>query len=90
ALLRIAPDEDATLYRAVGCERCGFQGYRGRFAMMEMLKFDDTLDEMVARRATLREMNAYAERQGFVPMAADGMRRVREGVTTIEEVSRVV
>ena len=89
-LLRIAPDEDATLYRAVGCERCGFQGYRGRFAMMEMLKFDDTLDEMVARRATLREMNAYAERQGFVPMAADGMRRVREGVTTIEEVSRVV
>jgi type II secretory ATPase GspE/PulE/Tfp pilus assembly ATPase PilB-like protein len=42
------------LYRAAGCDSCDFQGYRGRFAIMELLRFDDDIDELVARRAALR------------------------------------
>ncbi|MFZ5657482.1 MAG: GspE/PulE family protein [Pseudomonadota bacterium] len=89
-LLRSVPGEPVTLYRAVGCERCGFQGYKGRFALMELMRFDEGMDDLVARRATLRELNAHALAQGFEPMAEDGLRRVREGITTIEEVSRVI
>src|SRR6185436_1531655 len=50
-LLRIAAAETAALFRAVGCEQCDYQGYRGRGAILEILKIDGGLDELIARRA---------------------------------------
>ena len=44
------------LYRATGCERCDFQGYRGRIAIMELLRIDMGIDELIARRATTHEI----------------------------------
>lgn len=79
-----------TLYRASGCEHCEYQGYRGRQAIMELLRLDADLDELVARRATMREMKRAALDKGFRSLAEDGLRRVREGSTSIEEVGRVV
>jgi type II secretory ATPase GspE/PulE/Tfp pilus assembly ATPase PilB-like protein len=79
-----------TLYRPVGCPRCDNQGYRGRTAIMELLKMDADIDELIARRATGREVRNLAQAKGFRPLAEDGLRRVIEGVTSIEEVSRVV
>ena len=81
-----------TVYRAHhgGCEACGFQGYKGRLAIMELLRMDSMLDELITRNATLGELTAHAMAHGFVPMAEDGLRRVLEGVTTVEEVGRVV
>ena len=78
------------LYRAVGCEACEYQGYRGRQALMEILRMDDELDELVARRATLRELGAAALRKGFRPLADDGLRRVLDGTTSLDELARVV
>ena len=78
------------IYRAVGCEHCEYQGYRGRLALMELLKFDADLDELIARRATTREMKMAAAERGFISLADDGVRRVREGITTLDEVARVV
>ncbi|MYN07909.1 GspE/PulE family protein [Pseudoduganella aquatica] len=83
-------DTPATLYRAVGCERCAHQGYKGRLAIMELLKMNAELDELVARRASARELRKAAHAAGFKTLVDDGMRRVLEGVTTLEEVSRVV
>jgi general secretion pathway protein E/type IV pilus assembly protein PilB len=83
-------DSRATLYRAVGCERCAHQGYKGRLAIMELLKMNAELDELVARRASARELRKAAHAAGFKTLVDDGMRRVLEGVTTLEEVSRVV
>ena len=57
---------------------------------MEILKFDFELDELIARRATVREMLALAHEKGFIPLAEDGVRRVLDGSTTLEEVARVV
>ena len=57
---------------------------------MEILAVDSGLDELIARRATLRELREYALANGFHEMASDGLRRIREGITTWEEVSRVV
>ena len=90
-LLGLADDAPPpTLYRASGCEHCEYQGYRGRQAIMELLRMDADLDELVARRATNREIKQAALAKGFRTLAEDGLRRVREGSTSLEEVGRVV
>jgi general secretion pathway protein E/type IV pilus assembly protein PilB len=78
------------LYRAAGCDHCDFQGYRGRLAIMEVLRLDGELDELIARRATTREIRNAALAKGFRTLAEDGLRRVLDGSTSIEEVARVV
>ena len=90
-LLGLADDAPPpTLYRASGCEHCEYQGYRGRQAIMELLRMDADLDELVARRATNREIKQAALAKGFRTLAEDGLRRVREGSTSLEEIGRVV
>jgi general secretion pathway protein E/type IV pilus assembly protein PilB len=78
------------LYRPAGCEHCDFQGYRGRMAIMEVLRLDEELDELIARRATAREIRKAALTKGFRTLAEDGLRRVLDGSTAIEEVARVI
>lgn len=90
-LLGLAADAPApTLYRASGCEHCEYQGYRGRQAIMELLRLDADLDELIARRATMRDIKQAALAKGFRSLSEDGLRRVREGTTSLEEIGRVV
>ena len=90
-LLGLQPDDaPVSICRAVGCERCAHQGYKGRLAIMEILKMNAELDELTARRASLRELKSAARAAGFHALVDDGMRRVKEGITTLEEVARVV
>ena len=84
------PDLRPIIFRPCGCERCDFQGYRGRLAIMEILCMNADLDELIARRSTAREIRQRAERQGFIPLADDGLRRVLDGSTSLEELARVV
>jgi type II secretory ATPase GspE/PulE/Tfp pilus assembly ATPase PilB-like protein len=51
---------------------------------------DSTLDDLISRRASLHEIRTLALAKGFQPLAVDGLRRVRDGSTSIEEVGRVV
>ncbi len=78
------------IFRPCGCERCDFQGYRGRLAIMEILRLNSDLDELIARRCTAREIRHLADRQGFIPLAEDGLRRVLDGSTSLEELGRIV
>ena len=78
------------IHRPKGCPRCDFQGYLGRLAIMEVLRLDGDLDELVARRATTREIRQAALHKGFRTLADDGCRRVLEGETSLDELSRVV
>ena len=78
------------IFRPEGCECCDFQGYRGRFAIMEVLRINAELDERIARRASAQEIRQLAQQQGFVCLADDGLRRVLDGATSIEELGRVV
>ena len=89
-LLGVKADRPPTVYRAVGCDHCDYQGYRGRLAIMEILKLDVDMDELIARRATAREMQRAAIAKGFRTLADDGARRVLEGTTTLDELMRVV
>ncbi len=78
------------VYRAKGCHACEHQGYRGRTALMEILKFDRDLDELIARGATQRELVNTAIAKGYKSLGDVGIDRVLAGVTSIDEVSRVV
>jgi len=89
-LLGLDAGEHITLYRAKGCDQCHHYGYRGRMAITELLKVDPEIDELIAQRATHRKILAMAIKQGFKPLSCDALRRVLDGATTLEEVSRVV
>jgi type II secretory ATPase GspE/PulE/Tfp pilus assembly ATPase PilB-like protein len=79
-----------TTYRAIGCDACNNQGYKGRLALMEILRFDQDTDELIARRGTMREFMRMALSKGFRPLADAGVARVLDGTTSLEEITRVV
>lgn len=83
-------NEDITLYHPIGCEHCNHSGYKGRVSVLEVLKIDEQLDELIAQKATMREIKSCALSQGFRTMGDDGIIKIIEGKTTIEELSRVV
>jgi type II secretory ATPase GspE/PulE/Tfp pilus assembly ATPase PilB-like protein len=89
-LLGLKEGETPTVYRARGCDLCHQFGFKGRIALTELLKVDAGLDDLIARRASRREMSDYARTHGFQPIAEDGLRRVLDGSTTLDEVSRVI
>jgi len=89
-ILGVAEHEDVTVYRSVGCETCNHQGYSGRMAIMELLKMDHDLDDLISHRASARQIREAAFAKGFRPLAMDGIRRILEGITSLQEVSRVV
>ena len=89
-LLGIAAGQDITLYRSAGCDACHHQGFKGRLALMELLNMDRDLDDLVAQRASTRQIREAALAKGFRTLAEDGVRRILQGVTSVSEVGRVV
>jgi type II secretory ATPase GspE/PulE/Tfp pilus assembly ATPase PilB-like protein len=89
-LLALDPEEDMELFRASGCKECDRLGYRGRFALLEVLRFDSDIDDLIARRSTLKELATMAHEKGFQTLAAHGAANVMNGRTSLEEVARVV
>lgn len=90
SLLSVAADVPLTLYRPAGCERCKGQGYKGRTSITELLRFDKGLDDLLSRSARSPEILAHALEHGFTTMADDGLARILAGITSLEEVARVV
>jgi len=82
-LLGIGNDSEIPpVYRAVGCQHCEQSGYRGRLALMKLLRFDAEIDELIARRANVREIERVAATKGFTTLADDGIQKVLKGVVT--------
>lgn len=82
-------DEDVTIYKACGCEHCR-DGYKGRVAIMEALRFTPEMDSALMDGENWRRIEQIALESGFRAMAEDGLSKVLEGITTLEEVARVV
>ena len=89
-LLGVPVEAPPLVAHAVGCAHCDGRGYRGRLAIMEILRIDDELDELIARGATARELQRCALAQGMRMLVDDGVRRVIDGSTTLDELARVV
>jgi len=73
-----------------GCDECRGYGYRGRTALFELLEMNDRLRELTVRRATTAELRQAAIESGMVTMLQDGLRKAMDGITSIEEVMRVL
>jgi type II secretory ATPase GspE/PulE/Tfp pilus assembly ATPase PilB-like protein len=89
-LLGVETGTPLTLHQAKGCPRCNNQGYRGRLAVMEIVRFDREMDDALAEEKSLGELHAMAVAKGFKPLADDGIRRVLGGDTSLAEIARVV
>jgi len=77
------------IYRAVGCAACNFTGYKGRTGIYELLTVDEDLRRLVHDTAAERDIREKALALGMVRLREDGLRWVREGVTSLDEVLRV-
>ena len=77
------------VYESVGCPRCNKTGFSGRIAVFEVLEMTDELAELILKEPTEIKMREEAKRQGMITMMQDGILKVLEGITTIEEVIRV-
>ncbi|HEV8260982.1 MAG TPA: GspE/PulE family protein [Burkholderiales bacterium] len=89
-LLGREAEGELKIFRPVGCNRCNHRGYRGRAAVMEILHMDADLDELVARRASPREVREMALAKDFRMLAEEGVQRVIDGVTSLAEVARAI
>ena len=72
-----------------GCKECNNTGYKGRIGIFEAIVADDALETFVAKSPSIAELRAYAEKQGMVTMYQDGLLKVLEKTTTLQEVERV-
>jgi type IV pilus assembly protein PilB len=89
-ILRLKANDKPQIYKPKGCKRCNQNGYRGRMAIIELLRIDSDMDSLISRRAHLDELQKLALDKGFVTLAEDGVRRILEGYTSIAEVMRVI
>lgn len=89
-VLRLQLNETAKIYKPVGCKHCNQSGYRGRMAIIELLRIDSDFDALISRRAHLDELQKMAYAKGFITLAEDGVRRILEGYTSVAEVMRVI
>lgn len=89
-LMRIDPSAPPTIHEAVGCDKCGYKGYKGRIGLHEILRIDPGMDELIATKATRNQMLEYALQNGFVPMVQDGITKVLAGEIDIHELINTV
>jgi type IV pilus assembly protein PilB len=79
-----------TMYRPVGCSACSKTGYRGRLALHEVMPITEDIERLAVERASAITIEHVAREQGMVSLRDDGLQKVLQGVTTLEEILRVV
>lgn len=83
-------DENVTFYKGEGCDRCSHTGYRGRKAISEILPITPDIQKLLLSRVSSKEISAQAKKEGMKTLLDDAMTKAAEGLTTLEEVVRVV
>ncbi len=89
-ILGLSSTSKQEVFRAAGCEACYQSGYKGRHAIMEVLRIDSELDALIARAATPMEIEKQARKNGFRSLADEGVVKIIDGTTSLEELSRIV
>ncbi|OGZ52833.1 MAG: hypothetical protein A3B25_01100 [Candidatus Ryanbacteria bacterium RIFCSPLOWO2_01_FULL_48_26] len=79
-----------TFYEGKGCEVCNNTGYHGRIGIREVLEINDDMRKLIMNRATSQEIKEAAVKNGMVTMIKDGISKAIAGVTTLEEVLRII
>jgi len=81
---------DFVLQRAVGCTACGRTGYRGRFAIHEVMLMTEEIERLVVEGRSSEDLRKVSIQQGMLTLRQDGLRKVLQGHTSLEELARVV
>ena len=82
--------EVETLYRPTGCAACSNTGYRGRIGLYEVMQMSEEIERLTVERASAEAIRTVAVQQGMMSLRDDGLEKCRMGITSIEEVARVV
>jgi type IV pilus assembly protein PilB len=84
------PEESKTVkvYKGKGCPNCNGTGYKGRAGLYEVMEVDDEMRELILIGASAVELKKKAIERGMITLRRSGLVKVKEGVTTLEEVSR--
>lgn len=87
---RIADRKNFKLFSAGGCERCNFTGFKGRIGIFESFLVDDEMERLIIKNPPQADIEAAAKRQGMLTMYQDGILKTLDGLTSFEELNRVV
>ena len=86
--LGITSDDTFDIYKAGGCPACSNTGYSGRTGLYEVMPISDALREMILNRASAAEIKEQAVREGMNSLRGDGIWKLKNGITSLEEVLR--
>jgi len=87
---KIKVPEPLYIFEAKGCKKCNFKGYSGRTGIFELIEMTDKLAEIIIRLPVKTKILEEARRQGMISMKEDGVLKVLEGITSIEEIMRAI
>ncbi|HEV3478275.1 MAG TPA: GspE/PulE family protein [Gaiellaceae bacterium] len=85
-----AASDGAAFYRKRGCPRCGHTGYKGRIGIFQLMVMSEELESLAVARASREDLEREAIRQGMRTLWDDGLAKVAAGVTSLEELGRVL
>lgn len=83
-------DVPKTLFRGKGCKVCGGSGFQGQIGIFEVLKITDSIRSLILSQSPINEIRKQAIKEGMTTMFEDGLRKAEKGISTIEEIIRVV
>ena len=86
----INPNAPIKLFSPVGCEKCNMSGYSGRIGIFEAIKTDEAIEKIMPQNPSEREIKKVARTQGILSMRQDGVVKIINGITSLEEVQIVV
>ncbi len=86
----LVPENQTKLWRPVGCDRCNHTGYKGRIGIYEAILMNENIEKAVSMSASDREIWQAAKGQGLLTMKQDGVIKVLSGITSMEELERVI
>ncbi len=86
----IKSDTDFKIYSPVGCDKCNNIGYKGRIGIFEAIRTDENIEKIMPENPSEREIKKVAKTQGILSMRQDGIVKILNGVTSIDEVQSVV
>jgi type IV pilus assembly protein PilB len=86
----LSEEEKTEFYKGRGCPKCLHSGYKGRIGIFELMIMDDAIRNLTTAKASREEIRKHAVTLGMSTLRDDGIQKIREGLTTVEEVLRVI
>src|SRR3989344_1367420 len=88
-LVTVEINEHLKIFKAKGCKDCNGTGYKGRVGIFELFLLDETMKAFIAKNPGVYDIHLKAQERGMVPMQQDGILKILDGVTTLEEIERI-